>query len=70
MYIDFELLTTNVRSLKIVGENGKVNFQDDISDKNVNDIYEFDYSNYPTGKYRFELHTYKGDVLNAEFVIK
>ena len=70
IYIDFELLLTNVKSLRIVRADGKITFQDDVSNKEVNGIYEIDYSSFEEGAYRLELFAYSGDILNSEFVIK
>ncbi len=69
-YIDFELITTNIKSLKIVNEEGDIAFSDDVSEKSVNDIYELDYSDYTSGKYKLELDAYSGSTFTAEFIIK
>ena len=70
IYIDFELLNTNVKSLKIVEADGGIRFQDDVSSKNVDAIYEVDYSDYTPGTYKLELHTYSGKILDSEFIIE
>ncbi|WP_235293564.1 hypothetical protein [Portibacter lacus] len=70
LYIDFELLNLNVKELKIVKQNGELKFNDDVSKREVDTIYEVDYSEYSTGTYTLELHTYLGKVLNSTFIIK
>lgn len=70
IYIDFELIITNIKSLRISSEKGDLVFQDDVSDKKVDAIYEIDYSGLKTGTYRLELFAYSGNVLSSEFLIK
>ncbi len=69
LYIDFELLTTNVSKLRIIDQNGVLKFQDDVSKNKVDSIYEIDYSTFDAGIYRLELHTYTGKILNAQIDI-
>lgn len=69
LYIDFELLNTNVKSLK-VKKAKNISFQDDVSTTDVDAIYEIDYSDYEAGEYTLELHTYSGKVLQSSFIIE
>lgn len=70
IYIDFELLTTNVKALRMLDKNDHVSFQDDVTGKKVDAIYEFDYSNYTPGTYKLQLLAYSGEVLNAHLEIR
>jgi hypothetical protein len=69
-YIDFELLSSNIKDVKIVEHNGSIAFQEDVSAEEVNAIYEVNYAKYTPGTYKLELHTYSGKVLNSTFVIE
>lgn len=70
IYVDFELLNTNIKSLKIISKDGSVKFQDDVSKNGVDAIYEVDYSDYTAGTYKLELHTYTDKVLDSNFIIE
>ena len=70
IYIDFELIITNIKSLRISSHEGELVFQDDVSDKKVDAIYEIDYSSLKSGTYRLELFAFSGAVLSSEFLIK
>ncbi len=70
LYLDFEILNLNIKSLRIVKEDGSLLLNDDVSDKSVDGIYEIDYTSYDKGKYRLELFGYNGDVLHSDFVIE
>lgn len=70
LYLDFEILNLNIKSLRIVKEDGSLLLKDDVSDKSVDGIYEIDYTSYEKGKYRLELFGYNGDVLHSDFLIE
>jgi hypothetical protein len=70
IYVDFELLSSNVTELKIVEKNGDIALHVDVSSEEVNAIYEVDYTKYVPGNYKLELHTYTGKVLNSSFIIE
>lgn len=69
-YVDFELLSSNVKDVKVLGSDGHISFQEDVGGEKVNAIYEVDYSKYAPGTYILELHTYNGEVLDSSFVIE
>ncbi|WP_235295866.1 hypothetical protein [Portibacter marinus] len=70
IYLDFELLTTNVKSLQIIKNKSNIAFTDDVSKVSVDGIYEIDYSEYSAGQYDLELLTYTGERLRSTFVIE
>ena len=57
-YIDFQNLKINLSNIVIKNEEGKVLLKDDVFDLPVNTIYELDFSQYGTGTYEVELHSF------------
>lgn len=70
LYVDFELITANIKTLRIVQSNGEIIFKDDVSKSKVDAIYEIDYSSYENGTYRLELFAFNGDSFHADFIIQ
>lgn len=70
MYLDFELLTSNVKSIKIIKDSKDIAYQADLKEVAVDAIYEINYSDYTAGEYHLELETYSGKVLNSDFILE
>lgn len=70
LYVDFELINTNLKSLKILNDQEQISFQENVNNRSVDEIYEIDYSNLEAGSYKIVLDTYLGNELTAHIEIK
>ena len=60
LYVDFEAISVNLRSIVIRDHSGAEIFRDQVADLPVNTIYEVDYSTFAKGEYTVELHSFTG----------
>lgn len=68
-YIDFESITLNLNEIIVKDKQGATVFMQKVSDLPVDTIYELDYSQYNSGQYTIELHSYT-EVLQSTFSVK
>jgi len=59
-YIDFEKLSFNLSEIVVKDQNGTIVMREDVLDLPVNTIFELDFSEFNSGKYLIELHSFKG----------
>ena len=68
-YIDFETISRNLTTVKVVAKDGKAIISDDVADLPVNTIYELDCSKLTKGAYTVELHSYT-EIIKKEVTLK
>jgi len=68
-YIDFESISLNLNEVVIKDKEGATVFMQKVSDLPVDTIYELDYSQFNSGQYFVELHSYT-DILQSTFSVK
>ncbi len=65
-YIDFETINVNLNEIVVKNKAGKTVYEQNVSDLPVDSIFELDCSEFPTGQYIIELHSYT-EVLRKTF---
>jgi len=68
-YIDFESISLNLSEIIVKDKVGATVFTQKINELPVDTIYELDYSQFNSGQYFVELHSYT-DVLQSTFSVK
>ncbi len=59
-YIDFETISVNLSDVEVKNDLGETVLKDELWDLPVNTIYELDFTNFRSGKYKIELRSYTG----------
>ena len=68
-YIDFESISLNLNEVVIKDKEGATVFMQKVNNLPVDTIYELDYSQFNSGQYIVELHSYT-EVLQSTFSVK
>jgi len=68
-YIDFESISLNLNEVVIKDKKGATVFMQKVNNLPVDTIYELDYSQFNSGQYIVELHSYT-EVLQSTFSVK
>lgn len=68
-YIDFEAISLNLTTVKVVSKTGEAVISDNVADLPVNTIYELNCAQLAEGNYTVELHSYT-EIIKKEVTIK
>lgn len=69
IFIDFNLLSSEVSFLFMVDKSDSVILEEDCNNKSYGTIYEINYTNFESGRYSLELLLKDGNIVTAELDI-